>query len=88
MSDTILVALISLSGNLIGSILAIFAANKLMNYRVDKIEENLKKIDAVEGRVYNLEKENAIQNERLAKLDEEQNRTINDIKEIKAGGAI
>ena len=42
MSETIVVALLSLFGTLLGSLFGILAANKLVNYRLDKLE---KKVD-------------------------------------------
>lgn len=69
MNDVVLVAILSLIGNIGGSILSIMAASKLLNYRVDKIEEHLSKIDKIEDRVYNLEKENAVQNTRIGDIE-------------------
>ena len=66
MSDTVLVAILSVVGTFGGSLLGILAANKLLNYRIDKVEEKDKKQDEhisdhnsrifiVEGRVTELE---------------------------------
>lgn len=66
MSETVLVAILSLVGTFGGSLLGILAANKLMNYRIGKVEEVNKKqnehlddhnrrIFIVEGRVTELE---------------------------------
>lgn len=55
MSDTIIVGFLSLVGTLLGSILGILAANKLTNYRIQKLEEKVEKHNKVVERVYHLE---------------------------------
>ena len=44
MSDTIIVALLSLAGTLIGSLFGIIAANKLVVYRIEQLEKKVEKI--------------------------------------------
>lgn len=60
MSDTIIVALLSLFGTLVGSVLGILAANKLTNYRIEQLEKKVEKHNNVIERVFNLEKEEAL----------------------------
>lgn len=55
MSDTVIVGFLSLVGTLLGSILGILAANKLTNYRIQKLEEKVEKHNKVVERVYHLE---------------------------------
>lgn len=55
MNDTIIVGFLSLVGTLLGSILGILAANKLTNYRIQKLEEKVEKHNKVIERVYHLE---------------------------------
>lgn len=55
MSDTIIVGFLSLVGTLLGSILGILAANKLTNYRIQKLEEKVERHNKVIERVYHLE---------------------------------
>lgn len=55
MSDTIIVGFLSLAGTLLGSILGILAANKLTNYRIQKLEEKVERHNKVIERVYHLE---------------------------------
>lgn len=45
MSETVLVAILSLVGTFGGSLLGILAANKLINYRIGKVEEKDKEQD-------------------------------------------
>ena len=55
MSDTVLVALFSLIGTLIGSLSGILAANKLINYRVAQLEKKVEKHNSVIERTFKLE---------------------------------
>lgn len=68
MSETIIVALLSLAGTLIGSILGILAANKLTNYRIEQLEKKVEKHNSVVERMYNLEKKVAVDEEEIEHL--------------------
>ena len=52
---TIVVALLSLAGTLIGSFGGILAANKLTNYRIEQLEAKVNKHNNVIERMYKLE---------------------------------
>lgn len=65
MTDTIIVALLSLLGTLIGSVCGILTANKLTNYRIEQLEKKVEKHNCVIERVYNLEKHEALFEEEL-----------------------
>lgn len=52
MDSTVIVGLFSLVGTCIGSLAGIIASNKLINYRLDKLE---KKVDVYIERTYALE---------------------------------
>ena len=65
MSDTIIVALLSLAGTLIGTFSGIMAANKLTNYRIEQLEKKVEKHNQVIDRVYNLEKNEAVIEEEM-----------------------
>ena len=82
MGDTIVVALISFAGTLIGTFGGIITANKLTNYRISQLEKKVEKHNSVVERVYQLEKGEAVieeeikvANHRIADLEN------NDIKE-------
>lgn len=77
MSDTVIVALLSLAGTLIGSILGILAANKLTNYRIEQLEKKVEKHNNVIERVFNLEKDEALINEDIKVI----NHRIKDLEE-------
>lgn len=55
MSDTIIVALLSLSGTLIGTFGGILTSNRLTIYRIQKLEEKVEKYNNVKERTFILE---------------------------------
>lgn len=55
MSETIIVALISLAGTLIGAFAGIIVSNKLTTYRIEKLEEKVDKHNSVIERTFKLE---------------------------------
>lgn len=65
MSETIIVAILSLAGTLIGSLFGILAANKLVVYRIEQLEKKVEKHNNVIERVYVLETDDAVIKEDL-----------------------
>lgn len=65
MSETVIVAILSLVGTLAGSLFGILAANKLVVYRIEQLEKKVEKHNQVVERVYNLEKDEAVIKEEL-----------------------
>lgn len=65
MSETIIVAILSLIGTLAGSLLGIIAANKLVVYRIEQLEKKVEKHNNVLERVYDLEKSEAVIKEEI-----------------------
>lgn len=55
MTDTIIIALISLAGTLLGSLFGILAANKLTVYRLSQLEEKVNKHNNIVERTFILE---------------------------------
>lgn len=55
MSDTLLVALLSLAGTLIGTLGGIVATGKLTSYRLQQLEDKVNKHNGVIERMYRLE---------------------------------
>lgn len=78
MSETVLVAVLSLSGTLIGSLFGILAANKLSNYRIEQLEKKVEKHNSVIERVYKLEKHEAVMDEEIKVA----NHRIDDLEEF------
>lgn len=68
MNETIIVAILSLVGTLIGSILGILAANKLTNYRLEQLEKKVEKHNNLVERMYNLETKVAVDEEEIEHL--------------------
>lgn len=65
MSETIVIALLSLVGTLLGSLGGILTANRLTNYRIQELEKKVEKHNNVITRVYELEKHEAVMNEEI-----------------------
>lgn len=55
MNDTVIVALLSLAGTLLGSVLGILAANRLTVYRIEQLEKKVAKHNNLVERTYKLE---------------------------------
>lgn len=68
MIETIIVAVLSLIGTLIGSLGGILTANKLTNYRIEQLEIKVEKHNNVIERVYALEKTEEIIEEKISDL--------------------
>ena len=70
MSETIIVALLSLAGTLAGSLLGILAANKLVVYRIEQLEKKVEKHNQVVERVYRLESLEAVNEEKIVAVED------------------
>lgn len=68
MTETIIVAILSLIGTLIGTFGGIMAANKLTNYRIEQLEKRVEKHNNIVERMYNLEKKVAVDEEEIEHL--------------------
>jgi hypothetical protein len=68
MADTIIVAILSLIGTLIGTLGGILAANKLVVYRIEQLEKKVEKHNHVVERMYALEKQVAVDEEEIEHL--------------------
>lgn len=65
MDSTIVIALISFVGTLLGTFGGILTSNKLTTYRIEQLEKKVEKHNNVVVRVYELEKEKAVFEEDL-----------------------
>ncbi len=65
MDNTIIVALISFAGTLMGTFGGIITSNKLTNYRIAELEKKQEKHNKVIERVYILEKDKAVFEEEI-----------------------
>lgn len=81
MTDTVMVAVISLCGTLFGTFGGIMASNKLTLYRVEQLEKKVDKHNNVIERVFKLEDADrlleekiSVANHRIADLEEHEKR--------------
>lgn len=65
MNSDIIVAILSLAGTATGSIVGILTANKLTNYRIARLEQKVEKHNSVIERVYQIEKQEEVLNEKI-----------------------
>lgn len=68
MTETIIVAILSLVGTFIGTLGGILAANKLVVYRIDQLEKKVEKHNGVIERMYKLETRVAVDEEEIEHL--------------------
>ena len=57
MSETVLIACLSLFGTLGGSLLGVLASNKLVNYRIEQLEKKVDKHNNLIDRMYHCEED-------------------------------
>lgn len=67
MSDTVVVAVLSLLGTLIGS----FGGTQLIKYRIEQLEKKVEKHNSVVERTYLLEEKIKVANHRIDDLERE-----------------
>jgi len=77
-SETVLVAALSLLGTLVGSFSGIIAANKLVNYRLQQLEQKVQAHNNLVERTYHLESEIELVHEQMKVL----NHRIKDMEEL------
>lgn len=68
MSETVIVAMISLLGTLGGSLGGILASSKLTNYRIQQLEKKVSEHNNLVTRMYAVEKHEAIIDEEIEQL--------------------
>lgn len=69
MNDTIMVAIISLVGTLAGTFGGIMTSNKLTSYRIERLEEQIKKYNNLIERTFKLEESTALQEQSIQNLN-------------------
>ena len=65
MTDTVIVAIISLLGTLLGS----FGGTQLVKYRIEQLEKKVEKHNSIVERTYILEKKVKVANHRIEDLE-------------------
>lgn len=69
MSETIVVAILSLVGTALGSGLSILAANKLTNYKIDELQKKVEKHNNLIERTFRLEERETVLETRVDQLE-------------------
>lgn len=65
MSETVIVAIISLFGTLAGTFGGIMTSNRLTGYRIEQLEVQMKKYNNLIERTFKLEENTALQEEKI-----------------------
>ncbi|MEE1321114.1 MAG: hypothetical protein UHM85_06215 [Acutalibacteraceae bacterium] len=81
MSETIIVALISLFGTLGGTFGGIITSSKLTNYRIEQLEKRVEKHNHLVERTYELEEKIQLHEEKIKVA----NHRIDDLEKINKG---
>lgn len=68
MTETVIVAILSLIGTLLGTMGGILTANKLTNYRIQQLEKKVEEHNKVVERMYRLETRVAVDEEEIDHL--------------------
>jgi hypothetical protein len=68
MTETVIVAILSLIGTLLGTLGGILTANKLVVYRLGELEKKVEKHNKVVERMYSLETRVAVDEEEIEHL--------------------
>ena len=77
MSETVLIALISLIGTFGGTLGGILTSNKLVNYRIEQLEKKVEKHNNLVERTYQLEEDEKVTEEKIKVI----NHRIEDLEE-------
>ncbi len=65
MSDTIIVALISGLGTAAGAVVSVLTANRITNFKIERLEEEVKKHNSIIERTFKLEEKTAVMDEQI-----------------------
>jgi len=69
MSPEVLVAVLSLTGTLVGSIAGILAANKLTVYRIEQLEKKVDKHNSLIERMYAVEERETVTEAEIKRIN-------------------
>ena len=69
MNAELLIALMSLTGTVVGSLSGVLAANRLTNYRIRELEKKVEKHNTVLERTFRLEERMKVANNRIQDLE-------------------
>lgn len=69
MSDTIIVAIISGLGTAAGAVVSILTANRITNFKIERLEEEVKKHNGIIERTFKLEERMSVAETRINELE-------------------
>lgn len=70
MDPTVIASVVSLVGTLVGTFSGIYASSKLTIYRIEQLEKKVDRFSSIEEKLFELEKHNAVQDERTETIAE------------------
>ena len=70
MSETIIVAIISGIGTAAGAVVSILTANRITNFKIERLEEEVRKHNGIIERTYKLEERTAILETKVDNLED------------------
>lgn len=70
MEATVIASILSLVGTLVGTFSGIYASSKLTIYRIEQLEKKVDRFAYIEEKLFELEKHNAVQDERTETIAE------------------
>ena len=70
MEPTVIASLVSLIGTMVGTFSGIYASSKLTIYRIEQLEKKVDRFASIEEKLFELEKHNAVQDERTETIAE------------------
>lgn len=70
MEPTVIASVLSLVGTLVGTFSGIYASSKLTIYRIEQLEKKVDRFASIEEKLFELEKHNAVQDERTETIAE------------------
>lgn len=65
MSEAIIVAILSLVGTAVGSVVSVLTANRLTNYKIDALQKQVEKHNNLIERTFRLEEHAAVTDEQI-----------------------
>ena len=78
MTETVIIALVSLLGSLAGTFGGIITGSKLTNYRIEQLEKRVEKHNSIVERTYRLEEEAEVDKEKFKVI----NNRLKDLEEF------
>lgn len=66
MSEAMMIAIIGFAGAITGPIVGILASSKITNYRLEQLEQEVRKHNQVVARTYQLEQSTAVQEQKIS----------------------